>query len=49
MLISDVCHNYQFLKSNLYLCNTYNTIGSCIFVKKSFLMYQRYSACKLHE
>ena len=25
MLISDVCQNYQF--------NTYNTIGSCIFVK----------------
>ena len=48
MLISDVCHNYQF-KSNLNKCNTYNTIGSCIFVKKSFLMYQRYSARKLHE
>ena len=44
MLISDVCHNYQFLKSYLN-----NTRGSCIFVKKSFLMYQRYSACKLHE
>ena len=49
MRISDVRHNYQILKSNLNKCNTYNTIGSCIFVKKSFLMYQRYSACKLHE
>ena len=47
MLISDVYHNYQFLK--VILINvTFNTIGSCIFFKNT-LMYQRYSACKLHE
>ena len=29
MLISDVCHNYQF--------KPFNTIGSCIFVKNTIL------------
>ena len=40
MLISDVCHNYQFQKCNLNSCNTYNTIGSCIFVKNTHLCIQ---------
>ena len=36
MLISDVCHNYQFKK--VILINViYNTIGSCIFVNNTFL------------
>ena len=49
MLISDVCQNYQCLKVSLINVTHIKTIGSCIFVKKHFLMYQMYSACKLHE
>ena len=37
MLISDVCHNYQFFKKIILINVTYNTIGSCTFVKNTFL------------
>ena len=48
MLISDVCHNYQFEK--VILINvTHITPYEAVYLLKHFHMYQRYSACKLHE
>ena len=49
MLISDVCHNYQFKKVILINVTHITPLEAVYLLKKSFLMYQRYSACKLHE
>ena len=37
MLMSDVCHNYQCLKVSLINVTHTKNIGSCIFVKNTFL------------
>ena len=46
ILKSDVCHDYQF--SKFILINvTHITPKEAVYLLKHFLMYQRYSACKL--
>ena len=48
VLISDVCHNFQF--SKVILINvTHITPKEAVYMLKHFLIYQRYSAYKLHE
>ena len=49
MRTSDVCHNYQFEKVILINVTQLTPWEAVYLLKKSFLMYQRYSACKLHE